>query len=86
MNEDEINEFIFAEPFVPLRVHMVSGKTVNITRQGASMPLRNRLLVFRNLNRDGKGAEGYDVIAHLNIERIELLAIGKRNVAKRKPA
>ena len=86
MVEADVIEELDVTPFIPLRVHLVSGKTIDVTRQNAAVPLRNRLLVLRNMNKNGVGAEGYDVSAYENIERIEQLDIGKRVVGKRKPA
>ena len=86
MNEEHLLEEIGVEPFKPLRLHLVSGKTIDIHRADAAMPLRDRLLVFRNLAADVRRAEGYDVIAYSNIERIEQLDLGKRMTGKRKPA
>jgi hypothetical protein len=86
MKEEHIQEELDAEPFRPLRLHLVSGKTVDLLRPDAAMPLRDRLLVFRNLAAQGRRAEGYDLIAYVNIERIEQLDLGKRMTGKRRPA
>ena len=86
MNESQFREDFYVEPFKPVRLHLVSGKTVDLLRQNGVMPLRDRLMVFRKLEKDGKGAEGYDIIAFQNIERLEQLSIGKRVISKRKPS
>ncbi len=86
MTEEHVQEELGVEPFKPLRLHLVGGKTVDVLRADAAMPLRDRLLVFRNLSAEGRRAEGYDIIAHANIERIEQLDLGKRMTGKRKPA
>jgi hypothetical protein len=57
------------EPFVPLRIHMVSGKTLDVPRHSAAMILRNALMVLEPLT---PGIEGrYDLVALRNIERVE---------------
>jgi hypothetical protein len=86
MTEAHIQEELGVEPFKPLRLHLVSGKTIDVLRVDAAMPLHDRLLVFRNLSSEGRRAEGYDIIAYANIERIEQLDLGKRMSGKRKPA
>ena len=86
MTEEHLQEELSVDPFKPLRLHLVSGKTVDVMRPDAAMPLQDRLLVFRNMAKDRRGAEGYDIIAYSNIERIEQLDLGKRMSGKRKPA
>jgi hypothetical protein len=49
-------------------------------------PLMNSLLVLRNPIVGTSRAEGYDVIAYYNIERIERLQPGKAPKKKRKSA
>jgi len=86
MNEEQIKEEFDAEPFQPLRLHLVSGKTVDVLRADAVMPLRDRLLLFLNMAKSGRGAETYNIISYAGIERIEQLELGKRMTGKRKPA
>ena len=86
MTEEQIKEEIDAEPFKPLRLHLVSGKTVDVLTANAVMPLRDRLLLFLNLAKAGRGAETYNIIAYAGIERIEQLELGKRSTGKRRPA
>ena len=86
MTEDQFREDFYIDNFKPVRLHLVSRKTVDVLRVDAAMPLRDRLMVFRNLAKNGHGAEGYDIISFQNIERMEQLDIGKRTNGKRKPA
>ena len=86
MTENDLIQELEQDPFVPFRIHLVSGKTVDVVRQDAAWPLTNRLLIFRNPAPAARTAEGYDVIAYYNIERIEQSSIGKRPTGKRKPA
>jgi hypothetical protein len=85
MTESKLIDGLHVEPFMPLRLHLVSGKTLDIHAPGLAHPLRNALLVLRNPTRSST-ADGYDVVAYANIERIEQLDIGKPVRSKRKPA
>jgi hypothetical protein len=85
MIENEIVAELDKEPFQPFRLHMVSGKVFDILAPNAAHPLMNSLLILRNPILGTRRAEGYDVIAYHNIERIELLEIG-RTPKKRKSA
>ncbi len=86
MSDEHFQEDFYTEPFQPVRLHLVSGKTLDIRRPGLVMPLRDRVMVFRGLAKDGRSAEGYDIIALHNIERMERLDIGKPATGKRKRA
>lgn len=86
MTEAELDDQLHADPFVPFRIHLVSGKTVDVLAQHAAWTLNNSLLVFRNPASDKTRAEGYDVVASSKIERLELLPLGKRPTGKRRPA
>jgi hypothetical protein len=86
MTEEHLREELDQEPFKPLRLHLVSGKAIDVLRAGTAWTLDDRLLVFRNPRTVGSSAEGYDVVAYHNIERIEQLALGGRESTKRKGA
>jgi hypothetical protein len=86
MTESELEEEITALPFVPFRIHLVSGKTYDVLSPRVAWTLNHSLLVFRNPAPERSHAEGYDRIAYENIERLEQLEIGKRPTGKRKPA
>jgi hypothetical protein len=86
VNEQDLREGLNQDPFAPVRIHLVSGKTIDVLRPGAAWTLKRRLLIFRNPAALGTSAEGYDVIAYENIERIEQLNVGKRSTQKRRPA
>jgi len=85
MTEDELATELRRDPFAAFRLHLVSGKTVDVLAPHAAWTLHNSLLVFRNPSIGFSKAEGYDVVAYMNIERIELLSVGRRET-KRKPA
>lgn len=86
MTEEEMTAEIEREPFVPFRLHRVSGKVVDVLAPNAAHTLANSLVVFRNPVVGSQRADAYDVVAYQNIERIELLDIGKRLNPNRKRA
>lgn len=86
MTEEELLGELEKEPFKPFRLHLVSGKVVDVLAPNAAHTLTNSLLVLRNPSLGSPKADGYDVVAYENIERIEQLDIGKRAGSKRRPA
>jgi hypothetical protein len=85
MTEDQILEEIETTSFKPLRLHLVSGKTLDVLRPDQVMPLRDRLLYFQNMTADRRAAETYNIVVYQNIERIEQLDVGKHpNGGKRR--
>ena len=82
MTSKDVEGELLREPFVPLKLHLVSGKTVNIGWPGMAWLLQNSILVFQNTRPGLPRAEGYDVIALRNIERIEQLVRRSRSVSK----
>jgi len=86
MTETELIAELETDPFMPFRLHMVSGKTLDIRAPGSAHTLRNALLVLRNPVLGSSRAEGYDVVGYTNIERIEQLDMGRPTGTKRKRA
>lgn len=86
MTENEIVAELDKDPFEPFRLHMVSGKVFDVLGPNVAHPLTNALLILRNPILGTRRAEGYDVIAYYNIERIERLNLGKPPQKKRRPA
>ena len=73
-------------PFIPLRLHLVSGKTLTVHSPNAAWILQNTVMLLRG-NKPGKySGEGYDTVALANIERVEQLIAKQRNGTRRKPA
>ena len=71
MTFKEMEAELERQPFVPLRIHLVSGKTVRIAAPNAAWLLQSSLMILHG-SRPGKvTGEGYDVIALRNVERIE---------------
>jgi hypothetical protein len=86
MTEEELTDELQREPFTPFRMHLVSGKTLDVLGPTAAHTLKNSLLVLRNPVIGSPRAEGYDLVAYQNIERIEHLEFRGRTPAKRKRA
>ena len=87
MTEEELIAELEKDPFVPLQLHLVSGKVVDVLGPNTAHPLQDSLLVLRNPQMGtAVRAEGYDVVAYSNIERIEQLHIGKPPSKKRRSA
>lgn len=90
MTEEELTTELEKEPFVAFRLHLVSGKVLDVLAPNAAHTLTHSLLVLRNPTLGSPRAEGYDVVAYQNIERIEQLDMGKRKMPpkgpKRRPA
>ena len=63
------------QPFQPLRIHLVSGKTLRVPHAGAAVLLQNALMLLKGKKPDKASAEGYDIIALRNIERIESVPV-----------
>jgi hypothetical protein len=68
MTSQDFRSELEKQPFVPLRIHLVSGREVDVLWPNAAWMLQNAVLVFHI---PGNTAAGYDVIALRNIERLE---------------
>lgn len=86
MTEAELTAELENEPFVPFRLHLVSGKVVDVLGANVAFTMAHALLVLRNPTLGKSRVDGYDVVAYQNIERIEQLVMGKRPGGKRRPA
>jgi hypothetical protein len=73
MTSEDLKAELEKDPFVPLRLHLVSGKVLKITWPGAAWLLQNSVLIMRNVKPGERGSDGYDVVSLRNIERIELV-------------
>ena len=71
MTSKDLENELDREPFVPLQLHLVSGKAVAIPAARAAWLMQNSVLVFQNIQPGRSRVDGYDVIALRNIERIE---------------
>jgi len=71
MTSKDLEAELIREPFIPLRLHLVSGKSVEVPRSGVAWLMQNAVLVFQNAKVGRAMVDGYDVIALRNIERVE---------------
>jgi hypothetical protein len=74
MSPEDVRQELEREPFVPLRLHLSSGQTMDIPFPGTAWVRQNTLLIVHPLARNSAAIGGYDVIALRLIERIEQLA------------
>jgi hypothetical protein len=74
MSPEDVRQELEGEPFVPLRLHLFSGQTMEIPYPGTAWVRQNTLLIVHPLARNTSAIGGYDVIALRLIERIEQLA------------
>jgi hypothetical protein len=81
MTSKDIESELDRDPFIPLALHLASGKVVKVSAPGVAWLLQNAVLVFRNARPGKARVGGYDVIDLRNIERIE--QVRGRNGAKR---
>ena len=74
MTSEDLRSQLERNPFQPIRVHLVSGKSLDVLTSGAAWMLKNAVMVLQ----DPRGGENsrYDILALRNIERIEQLAEG----------
>jgi hypothetical protein len=82
MTSKDIEAELQKDPFVPLRIHLVSGKVVEVPVPGAAWLLQNAVLVFQKAKAGSWRVGGYDVIAFRNIERIEQ-RMGRARVSRK---
>jgi hypothetical protein len=73
MTSEDMKQEIEHEPFVPLRLHLSSGKTLDIEHENSAFVRQNTLLVVHRLAPHSAAIGNYDVVALRLIERIEQL-------------
>lgn len=66
MTSEDLKSELDKVPFKPLRIHLVSGKSVDVKRDGQAFMLQNAVMIIPD-----PAAERYDILALRNIERIE---------------
>jgi hypothetical protein len=73
MTSEDVKQELEREPFVPLRLHLSSGKTMDIPYPNTAWVRQNTLVIVHPLRRGTAEIGNYDVIALRLIERIELV-------------
>lgn len=66
------------EPFIPVRLHLSSGKRIDIRHVGDLVYLSYGLMVLHRPDPTKRRADGYDLINYRLIERVEQLGNGAR--------
>ena len=73
MTTEDIAQELDRDPFVPLRLHLASGKTVDVEFPNSAFVRQNTLLVVHRLSPRTHAIGDYDVLALRLIERVETL-------------
>lgn len=74
MTSEDVKQELDREPFVPLRLHLSSGNTVEIPYPNTAWVRKSTLLVVHPLRRGTHEIGEYDVVALRLIEHIEQLS------------
>jgi len=67
MTSEDVRSELERVPFLPIRLHLVSGKTIDVPASGTAWMLQNFVIVFQNPRIHSR----YNMLALRNIERIE---------------
>ncbi len=73
MTSEDLRSELDKNPFIPLRLHLVSGKMIDIPRPGIGFMLQNAVMILHDPRRTETSFGSYDVIALRNIEMVEQL-------------
>ena len=79
MMSKDIEAELERQPFVPIKLHLVSGKEMTIRNSNAAWMMQNTLVILRHPRRNRLRGDGYDVVSNRNIERIEQLTSRRSN-------
>jgi hypothetical protein len=72
MTSEDIRSEIEQRPFIPFRIHLVSGKTLDVNRITNVALLQNALLIL-GAPVDAENEGDYNIVSLRNIERRERL-------------
>ena len=72
MTRDDIQAEIDKDPFMPFRLHLVSGNSVDVRIADGAFVLRSAVCVMHQ-RRNPNDEPGYDLVSIRNIERLEQL-------------
>jgi len=72
MTSEDLRSELERIPFAPFRVHLVSGKTVDVTARTVAQLLQNAVLLL-DPPVDPKDPGSYNTVSLRNIERLERL-------------
>jgi hypothetical protein len=74
MTTEDLRQELEREPFVPLRLHLASGKTIDVEYDNSAFVRQNTVLIVHRLAPGSAAIGNYEVVALRLIERIEQLA------------
>jgi hypothetical protein len=74
MTSEDVLQELQHEPFVPLRLHLAIGKTVDIEYPHTAWIRQNTIVIVHPLERGTARIGTYDVIALRLIEKIEQIS------------
>ena len=77
MTSEDLRSELEKQPFTPLRLHLVSGYSIEVKAAADATMLQNAILIMHNPDPRFEEA-GYDVVALRNIERIEQIRSATR--------
>jgi hypothetical protein len=69
VTSEDVRSEIDKQPFLPFRLHLVSGKTIDVIAEGRAWMLRNAIMILQ----EPRSHSRYDVVALRNVERLEQL-------------
>ena len=72
MTREHIESELQKLPFVPFRLHLVSGKTVDVMTARSADMTQSAVMIFHPI-KNPKHDAGFDLISLYNIERLEML-------------
>jgi hypothetical protein len=74
MTSEDLRSELERDPFTPLRLHLVSGKTIEVRWHGQAWMLQNAVMILPGPKQDETSLDyGYNIVALRNIERLERL-------------
>ena len=73
MTSEDVKQELKRDPFVPLRLHLASGKTIDVPYPNTAWLRQNTIVIVHPLRRGTVEIGNYDVVALRLIERIEQL-------------
>ena len=71
MTTEDIKQELDRTPFVPLRLHLASGNSIDVPYPNTAWVRQNTLVIVHPLQRHTHEIGNYDVVALRLIERIE---------------
>jgi hypothetical protein len=69
VTSEDVRSELERVPFLPVRLHLVSGKTIDVPASGTAWMVRNSVMIFQNPQIHAR----YNMVALRNIEQIEQL-------------